>query len=66
MTIFDHAYPKISKSTLSLPKRPLLTMPTQKFFDLLLIYVNLYQYVISLLFHLSQAISLICSGDTVD
>ena len=37
-----------------------LTMLTQKFFDQLLIYVNLYQHV------KNQAISLICSGDMVD
>ena len=37
-----------------------VTMPTPKFFDQLLIYVNLYQHV------KNQAISLICSGDMVD
>ena len=39
---------------------PFLAMPIQKFFDQLLIYVNLYQHA------KNQAISLICSGDMVD
>ena len=37
-----------------------LAMPIPKFFDQLLIYVNLYQHA------KNQAISLICSGDMVD
>ena len=37
-----------------------LAMPIPKFFDQLLIYVNLYQHA------KNQAISLICSGDVVD
>ena len=41
-------------------KNPFLTMPIQKYFDQLLIYVNLYQHA------KNQVISLICSGDMVD
>ena len=44
----------------NLAGRTHLTMPTPKFFDQLLIYVNLSQHV------KNQAISLICSGDMVD
>ena len=40
--------------------QPFLTMPTQIFFDQLLIHVNLYEQ------EKNQAISLTCSGDMVD
>ena len=39
---------------------PFLTIPTQKFFNQLLIYVNLYQHA------KNKVISIICSGDMVD
>ena len=39
---------------------PFLTIPTKKYFDQLLIYVNLYQHT------KNQAISLICSGNMLD
>ena len=42
------------------PDCPFLTIPTQKPFDQLLIYVNLYQHA------KNQAISLSCSGDMFD
>ena len=40
--------------------KPILTMPTQKKFDQLLVYVNMYQH------EKNQAILMICSGDMVD
>ena len=80
--VFDHAHSKINEITFSFPELApackksvhsshfrvpwldwphlFLTIPTHKVFDQLLIYVNLYQYA------KSQAISLICSGNTVD
>ena len=39
---------------------PFLTIPTQKYFDQLLVYVNLNQYA------KNQATSFICSGDMVE
>ena len=56
MAIFDHAHPKIIESTFSIAElvnfripwpdwpHPFLTLPTQKSFDQLLIFVIVYQH----------------------
>ena len=46
MVVFDHAQPKIIESTFSFPEFVTIffTMPTQKNFDQLLIFVITYQH----------------------